>query len=74
MSTEGGTRAVIAAMIPNGGIAVTKFVAFALTGSSSMLAESIDSVADSGNQLLLVSRPGADTTPPTSQFVIRSTG
>ena len=54
MSASGGTRAVIAALLANLGIAVTKFVAFALTGSSSMLAEGIHSVADSGNQLLLL--------------------
>ena len=54
MSTAGGTRAIIAALGANLGIAVTKFAAFALTGSSSMLAESIHSVADSGNQGLLL--------------------
>ncbi|NUR08339.1 MAG: cation diffusion facilitator family transporter [Nocardioidaceae bacterium] len=54
MSTEGGNRAVIAALLANTGIAVTKFLAFALTGASSMLAEGIHSVADSGNQLLLL--------------------
>jgi cation diffusion facilitator family transporter len=54
MSTEGGNRAIVAALIANLGIAVTKFVAYLLTRSSSMLAESIHSVADSGNQLLLL--------------------
>ena len=54
MSTEGGTKAVIAALLANAGIAVTKFAAFFLTGVSSMLAEAIHSVADSGNQLLLL--------------------
>jgi len=54
VSAEGGTKAIIAALTANLGIAVTKFVAFLLTGSSSMLAESIHSVADSGNQLLLL--------------------
>ncbi|NYD40953.1 cation diffusion facilitator family transporter [Nocardioides panaciterrulae] len=54
MSAEGGNRAVIAALMANLGIAVTKFVAFFLTGVSSMLAEAIHSVADSGNQLLLL--------------------
>ncbi len=54
MSTQGGTRAIVAALIANLGIAATKFVAFWLTRSSSMLAESIHSVADSGNQLLLL--------------------
>ncbi len=54
MSTEGGTRAVIAAMIANGGIAVTKFLAFVATGSSSMLSEAIHSVADTCNQGLLL--------------------
>jgi cation diffusion facilitator family transporter len=54
MSTEGGTKAVVAALLANSGIAVMKFLAFALTGASSMLAEGIHSVADSGNQLLLL--------------------
>jgi cation diffusion facilitator family transporter len=54
MSTEGSTKAVVAALLANSGIAVTKFVAFLLTGASSMLAEAIHSVADSGNQGLLL--------------------
>jgi cation diffusion facilitator family transporter len=54
MSAEGGTRAIVAALTANLGIAATKFIAFLLTRSSSMLAESIHSVADSGNQLLLL--------------------
>lgn len=65
MSTEGGLRAVVAALLANMGIAVSKFVAFAFTGSSSMLTEAIHSVADSGNQILLLignkrSKKGAD--------------
>ena len=54
MSSEGGTRAVVAALVANAGIAVTKFAAFAITGSSSMLSEAIHSLADSGNQVLLL--------------------
>jgi cation diffusion facilitator family transporter len=49
-----GARAVFAALAANLAIAVTKFVAFLITGSASMLAESVHSVADSGNQLLLL--------------------
>lgn len=66
MSTEGGTRAIIAALTANLGIAATKFVAFLLTRSSSMLAESIHSVVDSGNQMLLLlggRRAGREATP-----------
>lgn len=47
-------RAVVAALLANVGIAISKFVAFAFTGSSSMLSEAIHSVADSGNQVLLL--------------------
>jgi cation diffusion facilitator family transporter len=49
-----GTKAVIAALLANAGIAVAKLVGFIITGSASMLAESIHSVADSGNQGLLL--------------------
>ncbi len=54
MSTSGGTKAVVAALIANLTIAVFKFIGWALTQSSSMLAEAIHSVADSGNQILLL--------------------
>lgn len=54
MSASGGGRAIIAAFLANMGIAVAKFIAWFLSGSASMLAEAIHSVADSGNQLLLL--------------------
>ncbi len=54
MSASGGNRAVIAALSANLGIAVIKFVAFLFTRSSSMLAESVHSLVDSGNQGLLL--------------------
>lgn len=54
MSAGGGTKAIVAALIANTGIAITKFGAWLLTGSSSMLAEAVHSVADAGNQLLLL--------------------
>lgn len=54
MSASGGNKAIIAAFLANTGIAITKFIAAALSGSSSMLAEGVHSVADAGNQLLLL--------------------
>jgi cation diffusion facilitator family transporter len=52
--TEGSRKAVLAAMVANGGIAIAKFVGFLLTASASLLAESVHSVADTGNQGLLL--------------------
>ena len=54
MSAGGSTRVVIAAFLANLGIAIAKFIGFIFTRSSSMLAESIHSVADTGNQALLL--------------------
>ncbi|HEY6277297.1 MAG TPA: cation diffusion facilitator family transporter [Streptosporangiaceae bacterium] len=60
-----GLRAVLAALAANLGIAATKFAAFAFTGSASLLAEAVHSVADCGNQMLLLlgrSRAARDQT------------
>lgn len=69
MSAHGGNRAIIAALLANTGIALTKFVAAGLSGSASMLAEGVHSVADAGNQLLLLvgmrsARRAADAAHP----------
>ena len=69
MSASGGNRAIIAALLANLGIAVTKFIAFAFSGSSSMLAEGVHSLADTSNQGLLLlggrqSRKKADENHP----------
>lgn len=54
MSASGGNKAIIAAFLANMGIAIAKFIAWGISGSASMLAEAVHSVADSGNQLLLL--------------------
>lgn len=54
MSASGGNKAIVAAMLANAGIAVTKFIAWFFSGSSSMLAEGVHSLADTGNQILLL--------------------
>jgi cation diffusion facilitator family transporter len=63
---EGTRRAILAAFLANLGIAISKFVAFAVTGSASMLAEAIHSVADTGNQLLLFLGGRRGRRPPTA--------
>ena len=70
MSTEGSTRAILAALLANAGIAVAKFVGYLITGSSSMLAESVHSVADTSNQGLLLfgQRQARKEADPLHQF------
>ena len=60
-------RAVVAALGANLGIAVTKFIAFLFTGSASMLAESVHSVADTGNEVLLLVGRGRSLRPPSDE-------
>jgi len=60
-------RAVFAAFAANLGIAVTKFVAFLFTGSASMLAESVHSVADTGNEVLLIIGRGRSQRPASEE-------
>lgn len=52
--TEGSTRAILYALCANGGIAVCKFAAALYTGSNTMLAEAIHSLADCTNQIFLL--------------------
>lgn len=67
MSAAGGTRAILAAFSANLGIAAAKGVAFALTGSASLLAESVHSLADTGNQGLLLLGGRRARRPPDAQ-------
>ena len=70
MSVGGSTKAIVAAMAANAGIAVAKFLAYVVTGSASMLAEAIHSVADTSNQglLLLGGRKAAKVADDRHQF------
>ncbi|MFE3541843.1 cation diffusion facilitator family transporter [Nocardia sp. NPDC059177] len=54
MSAGGGKKAIVAALTANAGIAVAKFVGAVITGSASMMAEAVHSVADTANQGLLL--------------------
>ncbi|MCP4590656.1 MAG: cation transporter [bacterium] len=66
---KGSRKVIYAALAGNAGIAVTKFIASTVTGSSAMLSEAIHSVVDTGNQLLLLwgmkraSRPADERFP-----------
>ena len=64
MSATSGTRSVVAALIANTCIAVAKFIGFLITRSSAMLAESVHSVADAANQLLLLLGGRRSQRPP----------
>lgn len=66
MSTGGSKRAILAALLANLGIAIAKFIGFAFTMSSSMLAEGVHSVADTGNQVLLLLGGKRASRAPTS--------
>jgi cation diffusion facilitator family transporter len=60
VSADGGKTAIIAALLANAGIAAAKFIGYLITGSSSILAEAVHSVADTSNQgLLLLGRKRA---------------
>ena len=52
--TEGSKKAIIAAFFANLGIAIAKFAGFLITSSAGLLAESFHSLADTGNQGLLM--------------------
>lgn len=54
MAADGSTKAILAALFANAGIAVAKFIGAGITGSSSMMAEGVHSVADTSNQALLL--------------------
>jgi len=54
MSANASTKVIIAALIGNTAISITKFFAAFTTGSSAMLSEGIHSLVDTGNQILLL--------------------
>ncbi len=65
---SGSKKVIIAALIGNALIAVTKFFAAAITGSSAMLSEGIHSLVDTGNQVLLLYGLKRAAKPPDENF------
>ncbi|HEX9757225.1 MAG TPA: cation diffusion facilitator family transporter [Nitrospiria bacterium] len=68
MSSSASKKVIYAALIGNSLIAITKFFAAAVTGSSAMLSEGIHSVVDTGNQVLLLYGIRQSKKPPDEQF------
>ena len=64
---SGNRKAILAALFANLGLAIAKFVGWMITGASSMLAEGVHSIADSGNQALLLWGSSAATREPTAE-------
>jgi cation diffusion facilitator family transporter len=64
----GSKRTVYAALAANIAIAITKFVAASLTGSSAMWSEGVHSLVDTGNQGLLLYGMRRTKRPPDARF------
>src|ERR1700704_460213 len=63
-AADGSTRVVYAALAGNVAIAVAKFVAWGLSGSSAMLTEAVHSLVDSVDQILLLVGQARGRRPP----------
>lgn len=65
---SGSKKVIIAALIGNGLISITKFIAASITGSAAMMSEGIHSVVDTGNQVLLLYGLKRSQKPPDAEF------
>jgi cation diffusion facilitator family transporter len=63
----GNRKAILAALFANLGLAIAKFVGYGITGAASLLAEGVHSIADSGNQALLIWGGAAAARAPTPE-------
>ena len=68
MSANASKKVIIAALIGNAAISITKFFAAFTTGSSAMLSEGIHSLVDTGNQVLLLLGIKRSKRPPGPDF------